>query len=616
MGKNTKEIRFVHVIMVVCVIAMIITCATYGGLVYNNVNQAQQTGEVLLGQMCSLIEKNQAAEANMLVSLKDEYIIRANVVAYMLENHEDAEYDRNKLNKIAKLLSIDEIHLFDANGVIYSGTEPKYYGLSFDSGEQMAYFKPMLSNRKLAMCQDVTPNTAEEKEMMYAIAWDSKGQKMVQVGIEPIRLINELKRNEMSNVVNSMPIFENLDIYVADGETEEIIGATDKTEGMTLRQIGMDCSGIDKFTICHMNTAINGRESVCSILKYENYVICIAQSRSGIRKECILPASMILGCLVLATVILLWVYKRLIRIQKEQMEQLMILTTMSEIYYSMHILDLAENSIVEYSAQNQVHDIVQEYGQKDAIEVVQKIMHETMSEEYLERGLQFTDLTTLADRLSDKQTIYQELIGKNVGWIRMAFVVLSRDEDGRARKVICTTQIIDEEKRKEEKLIRDCVTDNLTHCYNRRAYESDLLSYADTPPEQDFVYVSMDVNGLKTVNDMNGHAAGDELLLGAADCMRKCFSSYGRVYRLGGDEFVAMITVERKQLDKIREEFESMMKNWTGELVNALSVSCGYVTKREYPDLTVGEMEKEADKKMYEAKSRYYKESGIDRRKR
>ena len=59
----------------------------------------------------------------------------------------------------------------------------KYFGYSFDSGEQMAYFKPMLKDKKLTMCQDVTPNTSEAKEMMYAIAWNEAGNKMIQVAL-------------------------------------------------------------------------------------------------------------------------------------------------------------------------------------------------------------------------------------------------------------------------------------------------------------------------------------------------------------------------------------------------------------------------------------------------
>ena len=39
----------------------------------------------------------------------------------------------------------------------------------------MQYFKPMLTDKELTMCQDITPNTAEGKKIMYAITWNEDG---------------------------------------------------------------------------------------------------------------------------------------------------------------------------------------------------------------------------------------------------------------------------------------------------------------------------------------------------------------------------------------------------------------------------------------------------------
>lgn len=68
----------------------------------------------------------------------------------------------------------------------------------------------------------------------------------------------------------------------------------------------------------------------------------------------------------------------------------------------------------------------------------------------------------------------------------------------------------------------------------------------------DFVYASIDVNGLKIVNDEIGHAAGDELIKGAAKCMKEVIGSYGKVYRTGGDEFVSIFFASKEQLETIK----------------------------------------------------------------
>ena len=145
--------------------------------------QAYRTAAVLADQVESILKSNDQKEASLTASLKENYISKAKAVAYILDKNPEIELNIAEQIRIAKLMSIDEIHIFDESGTIYAGTVPVYYGYSFDSGEQMAFFKPMLENKALSMCQDVTPNTAEGKSMMYAICWNDFGSKMIQIGI-------------------------------------------------------------------------------------------------------------------------------------------------------------------------------------------------------------------------------------------------------------------------------------------------------------------------------------------------------------------------------------------------------------------------------------------------
>ena len=108
--------------------------------------------KVLLDRVITVLNKNDDSENGLIESLKDDYIVRAKAVSYIIDAKPQVEYDVEELQKIADLILVDEIHLFDKNGYIYSGTLPKYYGFSFDSGEQMEYFKPMLKNKNLTMC--------------------------------------------------------------------------------------------------------------------------------------------------------------------------------------------------------------------------------------------------------------------------------------------------------------------------------------------------------------------------------------------------------------------------------------------------------------------------------
>ena len=157
-------------------------------------------------------------------------------------------------------------------------------------------------------------------------------------------------------------------------------------------------------------------------------------------------------------------------------------------------------------------------------------------------------------------------------------------------------------------------TDQATRLLNRRAFEEEKARLAMYPLRDDFAYVTADVNGLKTVNDTLGHAAGDELIQGAADCMRRCFGGYGDVYRIGGDEFAAMLWLSPRQLADAMANLDAATARWSGRLVKALSISCGCATSREFPSENIAELGRISDERMYAAKAEHYRKTGETRR--
>ena len=293
-------------------------------------------------------------------------------------------------------------------------------------------------------------------------------------------------------------------------------------------------------------------------------------------------------------------------------EQFRVLQSVANIYYSMHVIDLAKDTVQELTAGADVKAIVNRPN--GALAMMQDVINAVTVDEYLESVLEFTDLSTLAERMRDKKIITKQFVGKHTGWVQVMFIAIEADPYGKPTKVIFTTRVIEEEKKNEENLVKKTIIDELTGLYNRRAYEEDILEYSSTSMGEDFVYASIDVNGLKVVNDEIGHAAGDELIKGAAECMTKAFGSYGKVYRTGGDEFVSIFFANKEQLEAISNDLESITENWSGQLVSSLALSVGYVSKSEYKDETILDIAKIADKRMYQAKSAYYSRKGVDRR--
>lgn len=98
-------------------------------------------------------------------------------------------------------------------------------------------------------------------------------------------------------------------------------------------------------------------------------------------------------------------------------------------------------------------------------------------------------------------------------------------------------------RRSVQELRAAALTDPLTGLGNRRAFLSDLqsaLEEADRKGEP-VTLLTLDVDGLKEVNDRDGHERGDELLRQFAQLLPFRLRSQDRLYRIGGDEFVALL---------------------------------------------------------------------------
>ena len=212
-------------------------------------------------------------------SLKEEYIVRARAVAYVLEKQSQLEHDVSEMRKLAELLQVDEICLFDAEGTIYGGSHPEYNGLSMFSGEQISFFVPMLSDRTMALCQNVMPNTALSKPMMYAAVWREDGSGIVQVGLEPRRILESMERNEVSYLFSNLTMQENTFALALSAEDGAVIASTrEELLGEPMQWL-VDIAGVNLLNYFYAN--IDGTVCSCVFRKYgDQYIGVIWENRA------------------------------------------------------------------------------------------------------------------------------------------------------------------------------------------------------------------------------------------------------------------------------------------------------------------------------------------------
>ncbi len=141
--------------------------------------------------------------------------------------------------------------------------------------------------------------------------------------------------------------------------------------------------------------------------------------------------------------------------------------------------------------------------------------------------------------------------------------------------------------------------DGLTSLLNRRCFETEIHSL-----KSDSIFLFLDLNGFKEINDTHGHLAGDEILKEVADICLDTFGYYGSAYRIGGDEYCIII---RKHLDDIETLIDSLHKNIDEKrkidhLLPSVSVGYGYFFHNKN---TVNDAISDADEMMYKLKFKH-----------
>lgn len=155
------------------------------------------------------------------------------------------------------------------------------------------------------------------------------------------------------------------------------------------------------------------------------------------------------------------------------------------------------------------------------------------------------------------------------------------------------------------RLERLSFNDALTGVFNRNALQKVLAGMMFH--DKSMAVVAVDINGLKEVNDTQGHEAGDRLIRTVATCLGSAYGN-SNVFRTGGDEFIVIIQdhTEEECLQSISRVKETLEKQ-------GASAAIGYAFcprfESNYPQLQTV-----ADKRMYEDKDLFYRLSGKKRR--
>ena len=582
-------------------------------------------------QINQILLQNEREVEQIKADYANNCLINAKAVAYIVQNQPEIIGDQAEINKIVKLFQVDEFHIFDENGTLYAGSEPKYFGLNFRSGEQMQFFLPMLEDKSLKLCQEITPNTAEQKYMQYAAVWKEDGRDIVQIGMKPERVLEAMRRNELSYIFSLVTADHGSVICAVDPETYQVLGSTRQDHiGRNISELGISADQI-RHGENGFQAAFDQKESYCIFTPSGSVILGRIRPLDSLysnvnRSSIMLAVYLLLLSVVMIVVISGYLDRYIVRAISSVNQKLRVITggnleTRVDVETTPEFAELSRqiNQMIDslLDTPNKLAMVLDAVSFPVAVYEIRPNMKRVMTTSRIGDILGLTPEQTgemMADRdlferslrelkrrpLDAHKEVYQ--VPGQLRYVKMESFLYEQGLVGILMDV--TDEVLEKQRIERERDI-----DLLTGLYSRRAFQRKMDGLFARREELGYAAVLLaDADGLKQINDRYGHENGDRYLCRLADILRACPAKNQVAARLGGDEFVLMVYgyEERaallKDLEtvyKAKEDCRVTLSNQMQVPVN-FSVGCGF-----FPD--EGEdyrtLVKLADERMYRDKS-------------
>lgn len=593
-----------------------------------------------VNQVINILQNNQIRQENAEELFKDDYVTRAQSIAYIIEQVFNNNPTNQDLKQLTEQMDIETISVINKEGIVTQSSEEGMLGVSFKDYENLVEYLPFAKGETHeGYYIDTTGyDTASNQNMVYiGVRPQNQSSGVIEIAVNPQVLSVYKDKASMASILWDMPTRDYITIFVVSATSGELLGVTQNNdqdivvEGALTDQERVEV--LKQYIGKSGKITINGGERLIYVQQMGDNLICKTSNLNRLYASALIHVALIgLSTVFLMIVIVYSFYKMINRFiiqdlmeiiqgvesflggnkqvsfhanPKTEMYQMaeglnkLVKFYMTKSERDTKIVSMMGNSIGTFEY---FEDLNQAYCSENLPKML-GITNEQW-EEQIRDAFHRISAEEKQKRLSKPRTECLKI--KNGRELEVQYVINSNSCYGVIRDVSeeraqqqRLSEALQEAKQKAQK-------DGLTGLYNRNKAK-DIIDEWFAEGHENGVLLLMDMDNFKKVNDEKGHPEGDILLKKFADLLVTQFRGSDLKARLGGDEFIVFMPnkIDMEILETKLKSFlfacRSELRKYYLEQRVSVSIGIAYVDNKIN---SFDELYECADAAMYVAKRR------------
>ena len=272
--KSIKQILLNKIIKgtVVSLVIMAVLCFLIQAFFADN--SIKETALMRISDAKASLAESDAEIAQITADMSEEYLAKTRAFAEMIELNPSILESSDKLIQIRDELKVDELHVTDENGLIKWTTIPGYIDFDFKTSEQTKTFLPALEDKNFELAQEPQPNGAEGILFQYISVGRRDKPGIVQIGMEPKKLSDALKANQIDAVFKSITVGKNGTMFAVNKSDKTIAAFYDEQFiGKAASEVGLSDGLLTMNENSITRAFVNGKNVLVCAAQTDDYYI-------------------------------------------------------------------------------------------------------------------------------------------------------------------------------------------------------------------------------------------------------------------------------------------------------------------------------------------------------